>query len=207
MMRQIDTGNRGQCRRTRSPVVYFPSQVRETRYVGDTVSGAELFVPQVSIAPTRRRRFLWAAWWTAAPIREPFRKPDAYEGGARSREEAKAAAESVAQMTLFEVEPRWARAWGRILIGQAPWKTDLGPTFEHSGRAAEVAPEPNAVRSLWQVLGVVSTATPAEIKQAFRTQVKRVHPDHGGTPAEFMRLQQAYETALRRNSRPLPRRK
>ena len=29
-----------------------------------------LFAPVCAIAPTRRRRFLWAAWWTAAPSRK-----------------------------------------------------------------------------------------------------------------------------------------
>jgi hypothetical protein len=73
------------------------------------VSG--LFAAVVSIAPTRRRRFLWAAWWTAAPSREPFRKPDASAGGARTREEALRQAEAAAGRTLVETSGLWARRW------------------------------------------------------------------------------------------------
>src|SRR6187549_3501386 len=80
-----------------------------------------LFAPVCAIAPTRRRRFLWAAWWTAAPSRTPFRKPDAFAGGARTRAEALAAAERAANCHLTEIESGWARAWSNILIGKDPW--------------------------------------------------------------------------------------
>ena len=39
---------------------------------------------------------MWVAWWTAPPAREPFRKPDAFSGGARSHEEALAQARRAA---------------------------------------------------------------------------------------------------------------
>jgi hypothetical protein len=44
-------------------------------------------------------------------------------------------------------------------------------------------------------LGVPRTASVAEVKAAYRSQVKDVHPDHGGDPAEFKRLREAYATA------------
>lgn len=78
---------------------------------------SDLFAPVCSIAPTKRRRFLWAAWWTGAPARDPFRKPDASSGGARTREEARLEAERAAGRSLVEIEPRWARAWARVLLG------------------------------------------------------------------------------------------
>jgi curved DNA-binding protein CbpA len=37
-----------------------------------------------------------------------------------------------------------------------------------------------------------------EIKQAFRLLAKRCHPDHGGNPALFSRLFQAYQVSLAR---------
>ncbi|HTN92474.1 MAG TPA: hypothetical protein VL242_52765, partial [Sorangium sp.] len=71
-----------------------------------------------AVTPTRRRRFLWAAWWTAEPAREPFRPPDASQGGARTVEEARAQAERAAGRPLVEIEPAWATAWTRILRGE-----------------------------------------------------------------------------------------
>ena len=38
-------------------------------------------------------------------------------------------------------------------------------------------------------------ATAEEVRDAYRDRVKRVHPDHGGSQAEFKRLQEAYATA------------
>jgi curved DNA-binding protein CbpA len=35
------------------------------------------------------------------------------------------------------------------------------------------------------------------VKAAYRTQVKQVHPDHGGSHEEFLALQAAYEAVLR----------
>src|SRR4029079_1450360 len=49
-------------------------------YAGHPMS--ELASAVCSITLTQRRRFFWAAWWTAAPCEAPFRKPDASNGGA-----------------------------------------------------------------------------------------------------------------------------
>jgi len=38
-------------------------------------------------------------------------------------------------------------------------------------------------------------ATTEEVRAAYRDRVKRVHPDHGGSQAEFKQLQEAYATA------------
>jgi hypothetical protein len=165
---------------------------------------SDLFAPVCSIAPTRRRRFLWAAWWSGPPTAEPFRKPDAFEGGARTREEALAAAERAADARLVLVEPRWARAWARILLGEPPWPA----------HAAEGAPRPGPVvasdpagASIWSILGLGPHATEAEIKQAFRTRALATHPDRGGEAAAFHEVQRAYEEALRRQARPRRRRR
>ncbi|KAA2264928.1 DnaJ domain-containing protein [Solihabitans fulvus] len=46
----------------------------------------------------------------------------------------------------------------------------------------------------YELLGVARTASDAEIKSAYRSLVKVMHPDAGGTSGTFRLLQQAYET-------------
>jgi len=48
------------------------------------------------------------------------------------------------------------------------------------------------------VLGLPSTASEADVRQAYREKVKTVHPDHGGDPEEFQRVQEAYAAARER---------
>lgn len=48
--------------------------------------------------------------------------------------------------------------------------------------------------SPFEVLGIGPEADDAEVVHAYRERVKEVHPDHGGTPAEFRTVQTAYET-------------
>ena len=45
------------------------------------------------------------------------------------------------------------------------------------------------------ILGLPSGASAGEVKSAYREQVKRVHPDHGGNHEEFRRVREAYTTA------------
>lgn len=155
----------------------------------------DLAVAVCSITSTQRRRYLWAAWWTRAPARHPFVRPDASNGGAASVEEALREAEAVAGRTLTLVEPKWARAWNRVLRGIPPW---TARDFAEP-RPARRAPAEND--SLWTVLGVEPTATVAEIKRAFRQRALETHPDHGGDAAAFMALRQAYEKALERREK------
>ena len=53
----------------------------------------------------------------------------------------------------------------------------------------EEAPEDSPYR----VLGVNPDAPDFLVKAAYRSHVKRVHPDVGGDPEEFKRIQRAYE--------------
>ena len=168
-----------------------------------------LFAPVCSITPTRRRRYLWAAWWTGPPSVEPFRKPDASEGGARTREEAKREAEKAAGRSLTEIEARWAQAWTRILIGELPWRGRVGRTEdgadaqEHAGLPRHGNETPKA--SVWTILGITAKATDAEIKRAFRKRALETHPDHGGDGEAFRALQQAYEKAMLRRKKTAAR--
>ena len=157
-----------------------------------------LFAPVCAIAPTRRRRFLWAAWWSAPPVRATFRKPDAFEGGARTRQEALQAAERAAGCTLLEIEGAWARAWANVLVGKDPWPS----------RAATTGTEPGAVRpaqtasaaSVWETLGLKPRASATEIKRAYRLRALEAHPDRGGSAEAFRKLHTAYEAALKRSA-------
>jgi curved DNA-binding protein len=66
-----------------------------------------------------------------------------------------------------------------------------------------------------EVLGVSATATPAEVRRAFRNAVKRAHPDAGGDEGAFRQLTEAYRrlqgdlaedlAAVRSGPRPPPR--
>lgn len=47
-----------------------------------------------------------------------------------------------------------------------------------------------------EVLGVERDANDAEIRAAARERIKETHPDHGGSEAEFQRVQEARETLL-----------
>jgi hypothetical protein len=160
-----------------------------------------------SIAPTRRRRFLWAAWWTAPPSRDPFQKPDAFGGGARTREVALQEAVHIAERPLHEIESRWARAWGRILIGQPPW-ADKGhePGEVRPARGAAGVRPAGSQASVWSILGISPDATVAELKAAFKLRALETHPDRGGSAESFRLVLRAYEEAQRRIARPRGRR-
>ena len=158
---------------------------------------SKIFTPVCSIAATRRRRFLWAAWWTAPPQRTPFTRPDASQGGARTREDALRQAEAAAGRPLVEIEARWARAWSRILLGEPPWTT---------AEKDDETPQPRRVPelprgSIWHLLGVDARASIADIRRAFRARALAVHPDHGGDAATFRALRRAYDEAMRRRQR------
>lgn len=52
-----------------------------------------------------------------------------------------------------------------------------------------------SVTSAFQQLGLEAGASADEVRSAYRSQVKEVHPDRGGTEAEFKKLREAYTTA------------
>ena len=147
-----------------------------------------------SITRTRRRRFLWCAWWTAPVVAEPFRLPDAWSGGARTLDEAHAAAERAAGRPLRRIEPRWAKAFVRVNEGLPPWP----PKRSRDEQARPMDDTPINPR---EVLGVGPQASPEEIKAAFRQIALTTHPDRGGDPAAFMRAKAAYDRLRTRRRR------
>ena len=46
----------------------------------------------------------------------------------------------------------------------------------------------------YKILGVDKNASQQDIKKAFRNSAKKHHPDKGGDPEEFKKLNNAYET-------------
>ncbi len=57
-------------------------------------------------------------------------------------------------------------------------------------------------RSHYEVLGITRSATPSEIKTAYKRRAKETHPDTGGSATEFALVRQAYQVL----SSPLERR-
>jgi hypothetical protein len=158
-----------------------------------------------AVTTTKRRRFIWCAWWTGAPVKKPFRKPDAW-AGARTEDEARRLAEKAAGRPLTPIEPAWARAWIRIQAGLPPWVT-------REAKQARPEPEPprevplrrpasvSAGTSPFTVLGVAPGATAEQIKRAFRRLALATHPDRGGDVAGFIRVKWAHDEALARRGR------
>ena len=153
----------------------------------------------LSICATQRGRFFWAAWWTGAPQRVPFRKADAQHGGAVSWHEAKAQAQKQTGRTFRDIDSAWARAVNRTLRGQAPFTETQAKALDGVGaeKAAKVEPA-----SVWTTLGITPEATLKDIKAAFRAKALVTHPDQGGDAEAFQRVQEAYaEAVLRRRAR------
>lgn len=136
-----------------------------------------------SITVTQRRRYFWAAWWTGAPTEQPFRSPDASNGGARSEGEALAQAQRVAGRHLTLIEPYWARAYTRVLRGEAP-----PPRKRATPRQTRERPQ-----GALAVLGLAKGASASEIRTAYRKRALETHPDQGGSAEAFRAVQSAYE--------------
>src|SRR4051812_39372363 len=153
-----------------------------------------------SVTTTKRRRFFWCAWWTGAPSHSPFRKPDAWSGGARSEEEARKRAEAAAGNPLTRPEPIWARAFVGVQAGLPPWvvREPRRPPPEAPPPPRKRPPGVPAGSSPLTILGLGPTATHDDIKRAFRRLAPTPHPDKGGSAAAFIRVKWAHDEALAR---------
>jgi hypothetical protein len=148
---------------------------------------------------------MWVAWWTAPPARDPFRKPDAFSGGARTREDALAQARRAAGVPLVEIEPSWARAWARVLIGRPPWDVRSEGAAGSSAHKRS-SDHSSTATSIWETLGITARATADDLKRAFRQRALATHPDRGGDAEAFRQVQLAFKEAQRRIARRRPAR-
>jgi len=150
-----------------------------------------------AIARTKRKRYLWCAWWTGEPTAKPFRAPDAWGGGARTEEEARTLAERAAARPLEPVDGHWAGAWKRTLAGLKPFPThparEASPETAASARAKPVDP--------FVLLGIPNDAPLEDVKTAFRKKALEHHPDRGGTAEAFMAIKRAYDAIVKRRHR------
>jgi len=53
--------------------------------------------------------------------------------------------------------------------------------------------EPANTTELYEILGVAKTASTSQIKKAYRKLALQKHPDKGGDPEDFKKIQDAYE--------------
>jgi hypothetical protein len=159
------------------------------------MSESSLDAAVCSITTTQRRRFFWAAWWTKPPEQSPFQKPDASNGGAKTREEALAEAQRVAGRALREIDPLWARAWTRVLRGQEPFT----PRDQERARTPlpkrDAGAQPAQRASALSVLGLERAGSAEELRRAYKKRALETHPDRGGDPEVFRAVQRAYERA------------
>jgi len=54
-------------------------------------------------------------------------------------------------------------------------------------------PNPPNNKQLYEVLGISQSASPKEIKKAYKKKALKCHPDRGGNEKEFKKIQHAYE--------------
>ena len=57
------------------------------------------------------------------------------------------------------------------------------------------------MENYYEILGVSENATQEEIKKAFRTKSKTMHPDKGGNEEDFKKISEAYDTLGDQNKR------
>ncbi len=69
---------------------------------------------------------------------------------------------------------------------------------EQAFRGYMAIPERTGGGAWWEILGVHSSASETEVRDAFRVKALTEHPDKGGTQERWLRLQEALEQALSR---------
>jgi hypothetical protein len=129
----------------------------------------------------------------------PFKKPDGTAGGFASWHEARADAERTTGRALAEIDGEWARAFLRTLRGQPAFNE--GQRRRAHGERPPPRERPAKPASIWETLGVASSATEIEIRRAYRLRALETHPDRGGTDEAFREVRAAYEEALRRRAK------
>ena len=147
-----------------------------------------------AVARTKRKRYLWCAWWTGEPTAKPFRPPDAWGGGAHTEDQARLLAEGAAGRPLQAVDGHWAGAWKRTLAGLKPFPA-------HASREPTATTERAKPVDPFVLLGVASDAPLDDVKTAFRKKALEHHPDRGGSAEAFIAIKRAYDAIVKRRHR------
>lgn len=79
------------------------------------------------------------------------------------------------------------------LRGIARWGTGDMMEAAFAGFKALPAPGESSAIQWWKVLGVPINAAPDSVREAYRILAVKHHPDKGGDPELFLRLQAAYD--------------
>ena len=74
----------------------------------------------------------------------------------------------------------------------------------YATRDAATGDLPSRTPAAFKVLGLRAPCTTEEIKAAYRRRAMEVHPDRGGTPADFQAVEAAYRRLLREAQAPEP---
>lgn len=83
-----------------------------------------------------------------------------------------------------------------VLVEHEMPGANLGYRLPFETPTVEPDEEPADPRTrAFATLGLPATASPEEVKEAYRAKVKEVHPDHGGDSDEFKQVREAYTTA------------
>ena len=123
----------------------------------------------------------------------------AHDLGYRLRE----ALEDFELIEADEERHRRAPAGARRSAGQARHRVETPGAGEGGGFGQRSAPPPAAApmsedARARMVLGVSASASKREIERAYRAQMKRAHPDHGGSVQRAAALNAARDVLLRR---------
>ena len=75
-----------------------------------------------------------------------------------------------------------------VVTGESEFANARLPPADGGPIAGEMPPH--------EILGVAPNAIESEIRDTFREKAKVVHPDNGGSAAEFRRIKDAYEAVM-----------
>lgn len=100
--------------------------------------------------------------------------------------------------TYTTVEQNVAAIAAHLKAVRAIERYGVGTTAETLQAFAALPPPPDAKpkRPWWEVLGVVRTSEPDEIKAMFKVKANKAHPDKGGTAELMSELNVALKEAL-----------
>ncbi len=111
------------------------------------------------------------------------------DGGFETVRESSAEAERIAQASRRKKAQEAHRRKEEERRRKAEWEEEWRRYL--ASRSTANAPDP------FTTLGLSRNASQEEIRRAYRQKVREVHPDQGGSPEEFKKVQAAYESLRR----------